>query len=120
MGGKTNEINHSSLNLDGISFVLFPQASKPSLNFNVSKMANSPLPFYTPEEPSLNFNVSKMANSPLPFYTPEFFAQEHNTMTRPGVKPRPSDFDPGQFFSVGKGILQKLIISVSTLPFFSI
>ena len=49
MGGKTNEINHSSLNLDGISFVLFPQASKPSLNFNVSKMANSPLPFYTPE-----------------------------------------------------------------------
>ena len=98
MGEKTKEINHSSLNLDGISFVLFPQATKPSLNFN----------------------VPKMANSPLPFYTPEFFSQEHNTMTRPGVKHRPLDFDPGQFFSLGKGSLQKLIISVSILPFFSI
>ena len=98
MREKTNEINHSSLNLDGISFALFPQASRPSLNFN----------------------ISKMANSPLPFYTSEFFAQEHNTMTRPGVKPRPSDFDPGQFFSLGKESLQKLIISVSIFPFFSI
>ena len=96
MREKTNEINHSSLNLDGISFALFPQASRPSLNFN----------------------ISKMANSPLPFYTSEFFAQEHNTMTRPGVKPRPSD--PGQFFSLGKESLQKLIISVSIFPFFSI
>lgn len=32
-------MNDSSLNLDVISFVLFSQASKPSKNFNISKMA---------------------------------------------------------------------------------
>ena len=35
---KTREIIYSSLNLDAISFVLFPQASEPSLNVNISKM----------------------------------------------------------------------------------
>ena len=34
------EIYHSSPNLDMISFVLFPQASEPSFNFNIFKMAN--------------------------------------------------------------------------------
>ena len=33
------KINCLPLNLDVISFVLFPQASEPSLNFNISKMA---------------------------------------------------------------------------------
>ena len=39
-GGETKGIYHSSLNLDVISFVLFPQASEPSFNFNIFKMAN--------------------------------------------------------------------------------
>ena len=38
--GETKGIYHSSLNLDVISFVLFPQASEPSLNFNIFKMAH--------------------------------------------------------------------------------
>ena len=33
------KINCLPLNLDVISFVLFPQASETSLNFNISKMA---------------------------------------------------------------------------------
>ena len=33
--GGTKEIYHSSLNLDMISFVLFPQVSEPSFNFNI-------------------------------------------------------------------------------------
>ena len=39
-GGETKGIYHSSLNLDVISFVLFLQASEPSFNFNIFKMAN--------------------------------------------------------------------------------
>ena len=39
-GGGTKGIYHSSLKLDVISFVLFPQASEPSFNFNIFKMAN--------------------------------------------------------------------------------
>ena len=35
---KTKEINYSSVKLDVISFVLFPQASEPSWNFNISKI----------------------------------------------------------------------------------
>ena len=31
---------YSSLNLNVISFVLFPQASEPCLNFNVTKMVH--------------------------------------------------------------------------------
>lgn len=38
---KTEEIYYSSLNLDAISFVLFPQALELSLNFNISQMAYS-------------------------------------------------------------------------------
>ena len=37
-GGETKEIYHSSLNLDVISFLLFPQASEPSFNFNIFKL----------------------------------------------------------------------------------
>ena len=36
--GETKEIYHSSLNLDVISFLLFPQASEPSFNFNIFKL----------------------------------------------------------------------------------
>ena len=39
-GRRGGEIHHSSPNLDMISFVLFPQASEPSFNFNIFKMAN--------------------------------------------------------------------------------
>ena len=37
-GDKTKEIIYSSLYLDVISFVLFPPASEPSVNFNISEM----------------------------------------------------------------------------------
>ena len=37
-GNKTKEMNYSTLNLEVISFVLFPQASEPSMNFNISKL----------------------------------------------------------------------------------
>ena len=39
-GRRGGEIHHSSPNLDMISFVLFPQASEPSFNFNIFKLAN--------------------------------------------------------------------------------
>ena len=39
-GGNKRNIYHSSLNLDVISFVFFPQASEPSFNFNIFRMAN--------------------------------------------------------------------------------
>ena len=35
---KTKEMNYSTLNLEVISFVLFPQASEPTMNFNISKL----------------------------------------------------------------------------------
>ena len=38
LGKKTKEMYFSLLSLKVISFVLFPQASVPSLNFNTSKL----------------------------------------------------------------------------------
>ena len=37
-GNRTWEMYYSLLSLKMISFVLFPQASEPSINFNISKL----------------------------------------------------------------------------------
>ena len=45
-GDKSKEMMYSSLELDVISFLLFPQASDPSLNFNIGiGLLNSLLPW---------------------------------------------------------------------------
>ena len=38
LGNKTKEMYYSLLSLKMISFALFPQASQPSMNFNISKL----------------------------------------------------------------------------------
>ena len=38
MENKAKEMYYSMLSLKMISFVLFPQASQPSMNFNISKL----------------------------------------------------------------------------------
>ena len=40
-GNKIKEMFYSSLSLKMISFVLFPQASQPCMNFNISELVNS-------------------------------------------------------------------------------
>ena len=37
-GNKTKQIYYSLLSLKMISFVLFPEASQPSMNFNISEL----------------------------------------------------------------------------------
>ena len=46
VGEKTREMYYSLLSLKMISFVLFPQATQPSLNFNVSELISFSLEIF--------------------------------------------------------------------------
>ena len=46
VGEKTREVYYSLLSLMMISFVLFPQASQPSLNFNILELVSLSLEIF--------------------------------------------------------------------------